>query len=73
MKEPDIAILDEPTGTMDPITKKYVATTIRAARENLGVTFLIVTHDVDFAYDVCDRIAHMKDGKIVKIEDLRAS
>ena len=71
MKEPDIAILDEPTGTMDPVTKKYVATTIRAARENLGVTFLIVTHDIDFAYDVCDRIAHMKDGKIVKMEDLR--
>jgi methyl coenzyme M reductase system subunit A2 len=72
MKEPTIAILDEPTGTMDPITKKFVADSIRAARENLGMTFLIVSHDVDFAYDVCDRIAHMQDGKITNIEELRA-
>jgi len=73
MKEPAIAILDEPTGTMDPITKKFVADSIRAARENLGMTFLIVSHDVDFAYNVCDRIAHMQNGKITKIEELRAA
>ena len=71
MKEPAIAVLDEPTGTMDPITKKYVADSIRAARENLGVTLLIVTHDTDFAYDVCDKIAHMQNGKITEIEDLK--
>ncbi len=71
MKEPAIAILDEPTGTMDPITKKYVADSIRAARENLGMTFLIVSHDRDFVNMVCDRIGHMQNGKIVKIEDLR--
>ena len=71
MKEPAIAVLDEPTGTMDPITKKFVADSIRAARGNLGMTFLIVSHDTDFAYDVCDRIAHMQDGKIAKLEDLR--
>ena len=71
MKEPAIAILDEPTGTMDPITKKFVADSIRAARENLGMTFLIVSHDQDFVNMVCDRIAHMQNGRIVKIEDLR--
>jgi len=70
MKEPAIAILDEPTGTMDPITKKFVADSIRTVRENLGMTFLIVSHDLDFAYDICDRIAHMQNGKITKIEDL---
>ncbi|MEA1998903.1 MAG: methyl coenzyme M reductase system, component A2 [Euryarchaeota archaeon] len=73
MKEPAIAVLDEPTGTMDPITKKFVADSIRAARENLGVTLLIVTHDTDFAYDVCDKIAHMQNGKITEIEDLKSS
>ncbi|MCW3133139.1 MAG: methyl coenzyme M reductase system, component A2 [Methanophagales archaeon] len=72
MKEPAIAILDEPTGTMDPITKKFVAESIRAARENLGITFLVVSHDTDFVNMVCDRVAHMKDGKVTKIEELRA-
>lgn len=73
MKEPAIAILDEPTGTMDPITKKFVAASIRAARENLGITFLIVSHDLDFVEMVCDRVAHMKDGKITKTEELRTA
>ena len=73
MKEPAIAILDEPTGTMDPITKKFVADSIRTVRENLGMTFLIVSHDLDFAYLVCDRIAHMQNGKVTKIEDLSAN
>ena len=73
MKEPAIAILDEPTGTMDPITKNFVADSIRAARANLGITFLIVSHDMDFVEMVCDRIAHMENGKITKIEDLKAA
>ncbi len=71
MKEPTIAILDEPTGTMDPISKNFVADAIKSARANLGMTFLIVSHDVDFAYGVCDRIAHMHAGKITRKEDLR--
>ncbi len=72
MKEPNIAVLDEPTGTMDPVTKKYVAETIIKARENLGTTFVIVTHDLDFAEKVCDRVAKMENGKIIEIEDLRS-
>jgi methyl coenzyme M reductase system subunit A2 len=72
MKEPSIAVLDEPTGTMDPVTKKYVGETIIKARENLGITFVIVTHDLDFAEKVCDRVSHMNKGKITKMEDLRA-
>ncbi|MHC1577821.1 MAG: methyl coenzyme M reductase system, component A2 [Candidatus Methanospirareceae archaeon] len=73
MKEPAVAILDEPTGTMDPITKKFVAESIRAARENLGITFLIVSHDLDFVKMVCDRAAHMKNGKVTEVEDLRGA
>ncbi len=72
MKEPNIAVLDEPTGTMDPVTKKYVAETIIKARQNLGITFVIVTHDLDFAEKVCDRVAHMSAGKIEKIDDFRS-
>ncbi|NMC76934.1 MAG: methyl coenzyme M reductase system, component A2 [Candidatus Methanofastidiosa archaeon] len=69
IKEPRIIILDEPTGTMDPFTRKIVARSIRKAREELGETFLIVTHDSDFVVDVCDRACFMKDGKVVYIGD----
>jgi len=71
MKEPNIAVLDEPTGTMDPVTKKYVGETIIKARQNLGITFVLVTHDLDFAEKVCDRVAKMEKGKVTEIEDLR--
>ena len=67
MKEPNIIIMDEPTGTMDPITKVDVARSILKAREEMGDTFIIVSHDMDFLHDVCDRVALMRAAKIVDI------
>ena len=66
IKEPNIIILDEPTGTMDPITRVQVTDSIRKAREELNQTFLIISHDMDFVLDVCDRAALMRGGKILK-------
>jgi methyl coenzyme M reductase system subunit A2 len=67
MKEPNIIVMDEPTGTMDPITKKDVTKSILKAREELGNTFIIVSHDMDFLEDICDRVALMRNGEIVDI------
>jgi methyl coenzyme M reductase system, component A2 len=67
IKEPRIVIMDEPTGTMDPITKISVATSILKAREEIGETFVIVSHDMDFVNEICDRVALMRGGKIVDI------
>jgi methyl coenzyme M reductase system subunit A2 len=67
IKEPRIVILDEPTGTMDPITKVTVAKAVLQARRDLGETFIVVSHDMDFVLNCCDRAALMKDGKIVKL------
>lgn len=69
IREPRITILDEPTGTMDPITKMAVADSILTARKEIGETFLIVSHDMDFVLNCCDRAALMKNGKIVAIGD----
>lgn len=65
IREPSLVILDEPTGTMDPITKNSVAKSVLTARKELGETFLIVSHDMDFVMNCCDRAAIMKDGKII--------
>ncbi|NLK26149.1 MAG: methyl coenzyme M reductase system, component A2 [Euryarchaeota archaeon] len=67
IREPRLVILDEPTGTMDPITKLSVAKSILHARKELGETFLIVSHDMDFVINCCDRAALMKDGKVVAL------
>ena len=67
IKEPNIVILDEPTGTMDPITRVQVTDSILKAREELEQTFLIISHDMDFVIDVCDRTALMRGGRLLKI------
>ncbi|VVB71763.1 Trehalose/maltose import ATP-binding protein MalK [uncultured archaeon] len=65
IKEPRIVILDEPTGTMDAITNIEVTKSILNAREELGETFVIVSHDMDFVKNVCDRAMLMRNGKAV--------
>jgi methyl coenzyme M reductase system subunit A2 len=65
IKEPTIVILDEPTGTMDAITKIEVTKSILNAREELGETFVIVSHDMDFVKNVCDRTLLMRSGKAI--------
>lgn len=67
IKEPKIVVLDEPTGTMDPITKIAVAKAVIKARNDLNETFIVVSHDMDFILNCCDRVALMKDGKITSI------
>jgi methyl coenzyme M reductase system, component A2 len=67
IKEPRLVILDEPTGTMDPITKQDVKHSILHARDEIDETFIVVSHDMDFVRDVCDRLALMRGGKIIQI------
>jgi len=67
IREPRLVVLDEPTGTMDPITKQDVKHSILSARDEMDETFIIVSHDMDFVHDICDRLAIMRGGKIVGI------
>ncbi|MBO7351759.1 MAG: methyl coenzyme M reductase system, component A2 [Candidatus Methanomethylophilaceae archaeon] len=69
IKEPRIIILDEPTGTMDPITKTIIAKSVIRARDTLGETFVVVSHDMDFVLNCCDRAAFMKGGKVQALGD----
>jgi len=64
MKEPKLMVLDEPTGTLDPISKQAIVDCILRARENLDQTFIVISHDLDFVIDTCDRVILMNEGKI---------
>jgi methyl coenzyme M reductase system subunit A2 len=68
IREPRIVVLDEPTGTMDPITRQDVRHSILHAREEMDETFIVVSHDMDFVKDICDRVALMRGGKIIRID-----
>jgi methyl coenzyme M reductase system subunit A2 len=67
IREPRLVILDEPTGTMDPITRQDVKHSILNARDEMDETFIVVSHDMDFVRDVCDRVALMRGGRIIEM------
>jgi methyl coenzyme M reductase system subunit A2 len=69
IKEPKIIILDEPTGTADPLTRMEIVRSIKNARDNLNQSYLIISHDIDFIKAVCDRAALMATGQLKSLGD----
>ncbi len=63
--EPEILLYDEPTTGLDPITADAINDLMIEMKKKLGVTSIIVTHDMVSAYKVGDRIAMLYDGKII--------
>jgi phospholipid/cholesterol/gamma-HCH transport system ATP-binding protein len=64
--EPRILLYDEPTAGLDPITSRTIADLIRELRSEGGTTLLIVTNDMQRAYQLGDRIALLAQGKLVE-------
>lgn len=64
---PDILFADEPTGNLDSHTSEEVMRLMRRVVQNQGKTLVMVTHD-DHLAEYADRVFHIIDGKIVKID-----
>lgn len=62
--EPKALLFDEPTTGLDPITTKWVSKLMRNIHENLKITSVIVTHNIQSAMAVADRIAFLYRGRI---------
>jgi len=65
--DPEIVLYDEPTAGLDPITSATIAELIVKARDELGVTSVLVSHDIPTIKRVSSRIAMLHQGKIVAI------
>ena len=63
--DPQYILYDEPTTGLDPITADAIDQLIRSLQKRLGVTSIVVTHDMTSAYKVADRMVMLHDGKIV--------
>ena len=61
---PKYLLYDEPTSGLDPVTTAVIDELIRKLAAELGVTSVVVTHDMKSAYTVADRIAMLYDGRI---------
>ncbi|MEP6786396.1 MAG: ATP-binding cassette domain-containing protein [Sphingomonadales bacterium] len=62
---PGLMLLDEPFGALDPVTRDALGRAYRALHERLGLTSILVTHDMAEALLLADRIVVLKDGWIV--------
>ena len=62
--QPSVLLLDEPTSALDDTTKAAIEATLRNLRERLGLSFVLVTHDLDQAARLADRVLVLEPGAL---------
>jgi len=67
VREPDVLLLDEPLASLDRKLRQHMQVELKKIQEELGITFIYVTHDQEEALTLSDRIAVMNDGQIEQI------
>ena len=66
IRDPKIVLYDEPTTGLDPLTTENVDDMILTAREKLGVTSVVISHDIGSAFHIADQLAMLHKGQIVE-------
>jgi phospholipid/cholesterol/gamma-HCH transport system ATP-binding protein len=64
VSDPQVVLYDEPTTGLDPITTEYVDEMILNAKRKLGITSMVISHDIASAFKVADRLAVLYDGHL---------
>ena len=68
--DPEILLSDESTSALDPKTTKSILTLLKKLNRELGITIVVITHEMQVIKDICDRVAVMKDGEVVEYGDV---
>ena len=63
--EPDIVLFDEPNSGLDPVTSDEIDALIGRMKDELGMTFVVISHDIVGAFAVADRIAMLYNGRLL--------
>lgn len=66
--DPKVLFYDEPSAGLDPVTSAQIDQLIVALTKQLGVTSVVVTHEMDSAFTIADRMAMLDKGRILKVE-----
>jgi tungstate transport system ATP-binding protein len=70
--QPDVLLLDEPTANLDPHNVGIIETILRQENQNLGMTMVLVTHNIFQAQRLAQRTALLWDGRLIEIADTAA-
>jgi phospholipid/cholesterol/gamma-HCH transport system ATP-binding protein len=65
--DPELLMMDEPTSGLDPIMAAQIDQLVASLARTLGLTVLLITHDLDTLYSICDRVAVLADKKVAAI------
>jgi peptide/nickel transport system ATP-binding protein len=65
--EPDLVILDEPTSALDVLTQANIMNVLKQIKQDLGTSFILITHDVATSSEIADRVALMYGGQLVEV------
>jgi len=67
---PDVLLCDEATSALDPHTTKSILDLVRDINKKLGLTILLITHEMSVVKEICDRVAVLEQGKIIEMGDV---
>jgi len=66
---PEIIILDEPTSALDVLTQANIMNLLKKIRNELNISFILITHDVGLSSELADKVAVMYAGQVVELGD----
>ncbi|OIB55292.1 peptide ABC transporter ATP-binding protein [Natrialba sp. SSL1] len=70
--DPDLIIADEPTTALDVIVQDQILKRIKELQEDLGISMILISHDISVVAETCDRLGVMYAGKMMEYGDLKS-
>ncbi|TDG00106.1 methionine ABC transporter ATP-binding protein [Paenibacillus piri] len=64
--DPQVLLCDEPTSALDPMTTHSILALLREINQSLGLTIVLITHEMDVVKDLCQHVAIMNNGRVIE-------
>lgn len=69
--DPDVLLCDEATSALDPGTTRAILDLLKSINEKLGVTIVVITHEMKVVEQICDKVAVIHDGKVIETGEVK--